>query len=134
MINSQTKARFNFWDGSRVNSSDHLIHSDGIYSLESYDHPYCKLNQSILVDEKCPLRVFIPNAFTPGGFTNPTFFPVVSNHTKLDFYIYNRWGQLVFKSHSPNDVWDGTFNGKPAQQDIYIWKIFVYITYYKRSH
>ena len=75
------------------------------------------------MEEKCPLRVFVPNAFTPGSGMNPYFYPVVPNYTHLEFYIYNRWGQLIFKCDDPNEAWDGTYNGKPAQQDVYVWKI-----------
>ena len=39
-------------------------------------------------------------------------------------YIYNRWGQLVYKSTSMFIDWDGTFMGNECQIDVYVWKIY----------
>lgn len=73
-------------------------------------------------------KIFIPNAFTPGGI-NPIFIPVVS-HIKPDTYhftIINRWGQLVFESFDANYGWDGRIqsNGKRALNDVYIYMLEV---------
>ena len=69
-------------------------------------------------------KIFIPNAFTPGGI-NPIFLPVVS-HIKPETYhltIINRWGQLVFESFDQNIGWDGTIqtNGSKAKNDVYVY-------------
>ena len=37
--------------------------------------------------------------------------------------IYNRWGELVFKSDNINDYWNGKQNGKECQTDDYVWLI-----------
>jgi hypothetical protein len=43
--------------------------------------------------------------------------------------IFNTWGTLLFESTeldyagSPKVGWDGTYEGKPCQQDVYVWKI-----------
>ena len=37
--------------------------------------------------------------------------------------VFNRWGELIFESYNPNDVWNGTYNGQQVQQDVYVWKI-----------
>ena len=37
--------------------------------------------------------------------------------------IFDRWGALIFVTTDYLAKWDGTFNGSPAQQDIYVWKI-----------
>ena len=34
--------------------------------------------------------------------------------------IYNRFGELVFYSNNLNDGWDGTFNGKKTNTEVYI--------------
>jgi PKD repeat protein len=36
--------------------------------------------------------------------------------------IYNRWGVLVFKSDDINRGWNGFIDGKPAKQDVYLWR------------
>ena len=44
--------------------------------------------------------------------------------------VFNRWGQMVFekRNFAPNDPnvgWDGTFNGRKAPVDVYIYTIEV---------
>ena len=73
--------------------------------------------------------VYVPNAFTPGGtdLINNEFMPIVTGVDILEyeFYVFNRWGELVFESHHPEDGWDGTYMGKMAEQDAYVWKLIV---------
>ncbi|MBT6513147.1 MAG: T9SS type B sorting domain-containing protein, partial [Crocinitomicaceae bacterium] len=53
--------------------------------------------------------------------------PVVIGADPLNyqFYVFNRWGELIYNSQIPGQGWDGTFKGMPAQQDIYVWKLEV---------
>ena len=62
----------------------------------------------------------VPNAFTPGRFginsvVNVRGFGIV----KMDWKIYNRWGQLIFQSASKRQGWDGTFKGILQPIDVY---------------
>lgn len=77
-----------------------------------------------------PLRVKsasdqFPNAFTPDGDeVNDVFRPIYACPVLLaDFSVYNRWGQLVFQTHAPDQGWDGSFQGKPAPADVYVWRV-----------
>jgi PKD repeat protein len=36
--------------------------------------------------------------------------------------VYNRWGVLVFKSDNINHGWNGYIDGRPAKQDVYLWR------------
>ena len=71
--------------------------------------------------------VYVPNAFTPGGDDNinDIFIPVVNGASvkNFDFYVFNRWGELVFESHHESEGWDGFYKGKLAKQDAYVWKL-----------
>ncbi len=74
------------------------------------------LNVNVIVN---PL-LDVPNAFTPGRFgvnsvVNVRGFGI----TKLDFRIYNRWGQLVFQSANKRQGWDGFYKGKLQPIDVY---------------
>jgi len=40
-----------------------------------------------------------------------------------EFYVFNRWGQEVFKSNDIQDEWDGMINGKDSPSDTYIWVV-----------
>ncbi len=69
------------------------------------------------------VNVWIPNSFTPNGDgLNDVFKAEAETEVKdFSFYIYNRWGQLVFESKNINIGWDGRFNGEAAQQGVYTW-------------
>ena len=66
----------------------------------------------------------VPNAFTPGRFglnsvVNVRGFGI----TKMNWRIYNRWGQLIFQSTSKREGWDGTFKGKLQPIDVYAYTL-----------
>jgi gliding motility-associated-like protein len=68
-------------------------------------------------------EVLVPTAFTPNGDRlNSTFRLVTDGVTEYDLMIFNRWGEMIFRTVDLNSGWDGTFNGKPCQQDAYVWK------------
>jgi gliding motility-associated-like protein len=62
----------------------------------------------------------VPNAFTPGRFGQNGVIKVVGfGITHMDFRIYNRYGQLVFRTNNPGQGWDGTYNGVVQPLDVY---------------
>ena len=65
----------------------------------------------------------IPNVFTPDGDGFNDVFGIVSNAEIPQFNckIYNRWGELVFESNNSSEFWDGTFKGKTAPSDVYVY-------------
>ncbi|MFM7638012.1 MAG: PKD-like domain-containing protein, partial [Bacteroidota bacterium] len=75
------------------------------------------------------LIFYVPNTFTPNNDEeNQTFYPVLSQgmkRTYMEFYIYNRWGELVFESHDPGVGWDGTYGlgGFDCPMGTYTWKL-----------
>ena len=72
------------------------------------------------------LFVFIPNAFSPNGDLINDYFGLgglTQGVVDMKLEIYNRWGEQVFFSDYPDNQWDGTFNGKPVQQGVYIYKV-----------
>ena len=87
----------------------------------------CKdtLERSFTVIED--LLYFVPNAFTPDGDEfNQVFKPIfTSGFDPFDykFQIFDRWGELIFESNNPELGWDGTYQGKMVQSDIYNWRI-----------
>ncbi len=37
--------------------------------------------------------------------------------------VYDRWGELLFKTTQFEEGWDGTFKGELCKSDVYVWKI-----------
>jgi gliding motility-associated-like protein len=70
---------------------------------------------------------FIPGAFTPdGNGVNDLFKPVYTTAAPSDYclQIFDKMGNLVFETRDASEGWDGRVrSGRPAQVDIYIWKI-----------
>lgn len=63
----------------------------------------------------------IPNAFTPNNDgLNDHFEVMAGNIHTFELRIFNEWGQEVFKSNSPNNMWDGKYNGKDCPTDVYV--------------
>jgi gliding motility-associated-like protein len=43
--------------------------------------------------------------------------------TQFEMLVYNRWGELLFRSDDANRGWDGYYNGNLCVQDVYMYKI-----------
>jgi gliding motility-associated-like protein len=70
--------------------------------------------------------VFVPNSFTPNDDgLNETFIPVLKGVKFFRFSIFDRWGEKIFETQSPDQGWDGTYKDQQCKQDIYVWKMTV---------
>ncbi|MGZ3866966.1 MAG: PKD domain-containing protein, partial [Bacteroidia bacterium] len=84
---------------------------------------------SIIIDIRIDdeYLIYVPNAFTPNhDGINDVFMPTGEGVKEYKLYVYDRWGQLAFKSNDLNVGWDGRHLNKGneiAPEDIYIWKI-----------
>ena len=56
------------------------------------------------------------------------FRPVNVGVNKYKLEIYNRWGELIFKTEDVNRGWNGYINGSPAKQDVYVWRVTAIFT------
>ena len=72
----------------------------------------------------------LPNVFTPNGDgVNDVYHPYPYRFVeKVDMKIYNRWGNLVYKTDDPDINWDGTdmHTGKPVDEGVYYYICDVY--------
>ena len=98
----------------------------------------CTHDTTLYIDVLPDYILFAPNTFTPNGDgMNDEFFPqgLGLEDAKFEMYIYNRWGDMIFKSVDVLSRWDGTANGgsRIAQEDIYIWLILT-VDYLNREH
>lgn len=76
-----------------------------------------------------PIRIYtscylaVPTAFSPNNDgLNDRFYPANAIKAEnLQFMVYNRWGQLIFKTANWKQGWDGTVSGKPQPPGVYVW-------------
>lgn len=119
-------------DTVQVNETNPTLHlpesAPGIYEacLVAYDNNFCfdTTCHSLVVGDE--FYIFVPNSFSPNDDgLNDVFYPVVNHYdvNTFEFFIFNKWGQLIFKSDSPDKGWDGTHLSLPVPVDTYVWKI-----------
>lgn len=78
-----------------------------------------------------PIKIYtscyiaIPNAFTPNGDgLNEKIGPLNAiKAEQVEFAVYNRWGQLVYKTQDWRQGWDGRFNGELQPSTVYVWTL-----------
>lgn len=89
------------------------------------DNLGCMDTTSRILIVNSDVLTYIPNTFTPDddehnqdwGFN----FAGVDDQ-RFNLYVFNRWGEMIWECHNPNETWDGTYGGKPVQQGVYTWK------------
>ena len=122
--------QWTFGDGaqSSLESPDHTYAQP--YNTTTYTVNYAvtdsfgcesKISKPIIIYSSCYLAV--PNAFTPNGDGKNDQLKVLNaiKTEKLEFSVYNRWGQLVYKTSNWKTGWDGRVNGSPQGSGVYVW-------------
>jgi len=71
------------------------------------------------------LARYMPNAFTPNGDGLNDCYGLKNwmYIKKLEFRIFNRYGEQVFGTSDPSRCWDGKYKGKIADQGSYVYYI-----------
>ncbi|MFL9482291.1 gliding motility-associated C-terminal domain-containing protein [Chitinophagaceae bacterium LWZ2-11] len=105
----------------------YTVTQTGLYRVTVKDADGCTTSDSIQVTVDCS-DVFFPTSFTPNGDgLNDTFGPWgnLAGLRNYTFAIYNRFGQVVFKTNNPYQKWNGYYKGLPELTGTYVW----YTTY-----
>lgn len=79
---------------------------------------------TIRVIDFCPPQLFVPNVFTPDGDgINDGFMPVGEGLMVQELLIFDRWGALIHRGQRDAVRWDGTVQGFPAPDGVYVWRL-----------
>ncbi|MEO8733071.1 MAG: PKD domain-containing protein, partial [Flavobacteriales bacterium] len=66
----------------------------------------------------------LPDAFSPNGDgVNDVFYVRGGPFKTMTVKIYNGWGEQVFTSDDPTFGWDGTHNGTPEINGVYVYSV-----------
>ena len=81
-----------------------------------------------IIEVKDDFVFYAPNAFTPNNDgVNDVFLPkgIGFDENSFNFFIYDRWGNMIFYSDDSAKGWDGRVSqGKViAEEDVYVWKV-----------
>ncbi|GAB1444984.1 hypothetical protein MASR2M41_06360 [Flammeovirgaceae bacterium] len=135
-----THYEWNFGDGaiSLSPQPQHIYKEIGQYDIQliAYNQFGCADTTKLesIVSVETGGQVLIPNAFSPSlsGATggndqsngkNDVFLPLTRGVVEFEMMVFNRWGELMFRSTDPTIGWDGYYNGKLCQQDVYMYKL-----------
>lgn len=124
---------WDFGDGenSTLANPTHLYNATGTYQATLYAFNVADCVDSITFDVPILIRPLldVPNAFTPGRFGKNAIVKVEGfGIGKMDWKIYNRWGQVVFATTDRYAGWDGTFRGALQPLDVYTYSLDVEFT------
>lgn len=76
----------------------------------------------------CKTYLYVPTGFSPNNFDgiNDDIKPFIKNYweiTNYEYQVYNRWGQLLFKTNDYNLGWNGQVNGEMMNEGVYVWMV-----------
>lgn len=117
-------------DTSNVQNPYHLYNNVGTYpvTLQVTNVYGCRDSITKILDVEDEFALYIPNAFSPTNIEgkNDVFnvqgMGFLSDNFEMS--IYDRWGNLIFKTNDVYKGWDGSVKGGPvAPQGVYVYKI-----------
>ena len=82
----------------------------------------CKARDSITLTI-LPDVLLIPTAFSPNDDgLNDVFRPLNKNIKKLNFQVYDRWGQKIYETDVIGDGWNGMYKDRKQDMGVYVWQ------------
>ena len=95
------------------------------YVLTASNAIGCSIADSIRVKVfNLPPDIYVPTAFSPDGDNvNDVIRPIALGIKNLEnFSVFNRFGELLFKTSSIGKGWDGTYKGEKQIPGTYVWQ------------
>jgi gliding motility-associated-like protein len=136
---------WDFGDGTTSNARnpEHYYLEEGLYTITLIaKNDNCSDTAVALspVEAKPTGDVRVPNAFSPseteigsdggvrksntGDGINDAFFPKVTGELKdYEFLVFNKWGEMLFRTRERDIGWTGWYRHEPCQQDVYVYKV-----------
>jgi gliding motility-associated-like protein len=111
------------WNTGSTGSSI-MISQPGVYWV-NVKNSCGATRDTVIVGKKpteCDCFLYVPTAFTPNSDGKNDEFRVNSNcRISGELLIYNRWGQLVFRSRNLAEGWDGRVSSKLQANAVYVY-------------
>jgi gliding motility-associated-like protein len=124
---------WNFGDGDSLHTVSRLDVSHQYNATGTFTACLIAFNAAGCSDTVCQQvsalitdAIDVPNAFTPlSSDINNKVFAKGFGIVKMQFIIWNRWGQKVFETNDRNVGWDGKFKGVIQPMDVYAYTLEV---------
>ncbi|MCB0765028.1 MAG: gliding motility-associated C-terminal domain-containing protein [Flavobacteriales bacterium] len=103
------------------------VHTTTTYSVTISDG-ICTRSASVTIrvhDLVCDEPdIFVPNTFTPNNDgNNDRLYVRGRSIERMEFQVFDRWGEKVFESTDPAVGWDGTFEGRPVDPAVFVYHL-----------
>jgi gliding motility-associated-like protein len=111
---------------TNATSAGITVTKPGTYTLTVTDQYHCNGTDTIIIFPKdCMLGLYVPSAFSPdNNGKNDVFKPLLFGDIgQYEFTVYNRYGQVIFRSAKPGDGWDGYYKNMPQPLGAYLWTL-----------
>ena len=101
------------------------------YTITASNNPHgkeCKVTTQILVTVVPNYNIYVPNAFTPNNDGINDYFEVFGNKKAIqyiDIAIFDRWGEVVFRSNDLDFKWDGSYKGTMLEPGTFVYTMSV---------
>jgi gliding motility-associated-like protein len=117
------------WQDSTYSAAYHPTQS-GIYTVVAQNGCGKDTLVATVNFTACSCQLLLPNAFTPDGDGhNDSFRPLhACEMSDFQMNIYDRYGDLVFRSLNPDVGWDGNFHGTKVPSGTFVWMVHYFNT------
>jgi gliding motility-associated-like protein len=83
----------------------------------------CRDSSDVTIVVNPGFAIFFPDAFTPNdNGNNDKYMPKGYGIKEYELLIFDRWGNMVFKSNDMTVGWDGTYKNNLPFRDVYVYK------------
>jgi gliding motility-associated-like protein len=66
-------------------------------------------------------EIFVPDAFSPNSDGNNDKLFVRGSIKDFTFSVFNRWGEVVYRTQNQSTGWDGSFRGKELDAGVFVY-------------
>ena len=135
--NTSENALTYLWDfGDGTQSTEvhpsHRYYVNGIREvyLQALGEMGCTADTLVIIEPEFFGELYVPNAFAPtlGKGEARVFLPKGHGLKEYHLQIFSTYGELIWETFAlaeghPLEGWDGTHQGSPLPQDVYVWKV-----------
>lgn len=110
------------WSTNETNATI-SINTAGIYSQTVSNSCGQGVNTFNIAEKECVCKLVFPTAFSPNEDGKNDSFGAIYRCplTQFQLHIYNRWGELIFRSDDVDYRWDGNYKDQPQPLDAYVY-------------
>lgn len=127
-LNATGGLSYQWFPGTGLNNNNipnpiATLGNDQTYYLRASTPEGCESFDTLKIKIYKGPEIYVPGAFTPNGDGNNDVLRTrpVGIQTFEYFIVYNRYGQVIFRSSDPQRGWDGRVQGKEQDTGTYVW-------------